>query len=67
MGGGIDVDSKGILWSSANIGAIRLDPNTGQYTDYKSILPGGSPYGVTVDAEHLVGAGGGPKIARSSK
>ena len=51
VGGGIDVDSKGILWSSANIGAIRLDPKTGQYTDYQSILKGGSPYGVTVDSE----------------
>ena len=51
VGGGIDVDSKGILWTSANIGAIRLDPKTGQYTDYQSILKGGSPYGVTVDAE----------------
>ena len=51
VGGGIDVDSKGILWTSANIGAIRLDPKTGQYTDYQSIFKGGSPYGVVVDSE----------------
>jgi virginiamycin B lyase len=51
VGGGIDVDSKGILWSSANIGSIRLDPKTGQYTDYQSITKGGSPYGIVVDAE----------------
>ncbi len=51
VGGGLEVDSKGMIWTSANIGAIRLNPQTGEYTDYKSITKGGSPYGVTVDAE----------------
>jgi len=47
----MNIDSKGILWSSEPSGAMRLDPKTGVYTDYKSVRPGGSPYGMAVDSE----------------
>ncbi|OFV98517.1 MAG: hypothetical protein A3H28_09145 [Acidobacteria bacterium RIFCSPLOWO2_02_FULL_61_28] len=51
VGGHIEVDSKGNVWTSANVGAVKLNPATGEYTDYKSITPGGGIYGIAVDAE----------------
>jgi len=51
-GGHIEIDSKGLLFtSSPQAGIIRLDPATGKYTDYKALTPGGNPYGVAVDSE----------------
>jgi streptogramin lyase len=47
----IEVDSKGNLWTPASDGAARLNPQTGVYTQYKSITKGGSIYGIAVDAE----------------
>jgi len=51
IGGTIAVDSKGNLWATQPNGAFRLNPNTGEYTEYKSVTPGGNPYGITVDSE----------------
>jgi len=47
----IAMDSKGNIWSSARVGAIRLNPQTGEYTEYKTAIKGGLPYGMTVDSE----------------
>ena len=49
--GHIELDSKGNVWTSANVGAIKLNPATGEYTDYKSITPGGGIYGIGMDSE----------------
>ena len=47
------VDSKGNPWftHSSPDGAYRLDPNTGEYHDYRAVTKEGSPYGITVDAQ----------------
>ncbi len=51
-GGHIEVDSKGNVYTSArNTGIVRLDPETGEYTDYMALTPGGNPYGIGVDSE----------------
>ena len=51
-GGHIEIDSKGNLFTSApNTGIVKLNPATGEYTDYKALTPGMNPYGVAVDAE----------------
>lgn len=51
IGGTIAVDSKGTLWATFANGAVRLDPQTGQYTEFKAVTPGGNPYGITVDSQ----------------
>jgi streptogramin lyase len=33
----VDYDGKGRIWSSAPDGALRFDPNTGTFTEYKSV------------------------------
>ncbi|OFW27504.1 MAG: hypothetical protein A3J28_01695 [Acidobacteria bacterium RIFCSPLOWO2_12_FULL_60_22] len=50
-GGMIVVDSKGNVWSPYNDGFTRLNPETGEYTEYKGVTPGGNRYGITIDAE----------------
>ena len=47
----IDVDSKGNIWAVSNSGAVKLDPKTAKYSDYKSVTPGGNFYGFTLDAK----------------
>ena len=51
VGGSIAVDSKGNVWATASTGAVRLNPETGAYTDFKSVTKGGAPYGIAVDSE----------------
>ncbi len=51
---GVTVDSKGIVWAAQPNGAFRLDPETGEYTEFQSLTLGGIPYGITVDAEDNV-------------
>ena len=51
IGGTIAVDSKGNLWATQPTGAFRLNPKTGEYTEYKSVTPGGNQYGITIDSE----------------
>src|SRR5215468_4124732 len=41
----LDVDGKGKIWASAPDGAVRFDPVTEQFTDFKSIKPYQSPKG----------------------
>jgi streptogramin lyase len=47
LGGAVtmDVDGKGKIWASAADGAVRFDPVTEQFTDFKSIKPFKSPKG----------------------
>jgi streptogramin lyase len=47
LGGAVtlDVDGKGKIWASAPDGAVRFDPVTEQFTDFKSIKPYNSPKG----------------------
>ena len=41
LGGAVtmDVDGKGKIWASAADGAVRFDPVTEQFTDFKSVRP----------------------------
>lgn len=54
IGPTITVDSKGMLWSTQPNGLFKLNPQTGDYTEYKSFSKGGSPYGLAVDSEDNV-------------
>lgn len=47
LGGAVtmDVDGKGKIWASAPDGAVRFDPATEQFTDFKSVKPYNSPKG----------------------
>ena len=47
LGGAVtmDVDGKGNIWASAADGAVRFDPVTEQFTDFKSVKPYNSPKG----------------------
>jgi virginiamycin B lyase len=47
LGGAVtmDVDGKGKIWASAPDGAVRFDPVTEQFTDFKSVKPYKSPKG----------------------
>ena len=51
---GKDVDSKGNFWAAQPAGAYRLNPKTGEYSEFKSQTPLGRPYGLTVDPEDNV-------------
>jgi streptogramin lyase len=48
---GKDVDSKDTFWAAQPNGTYRLNPKTGEYTEFKSKTPLGRPYGLTVDSE----------------
>ncbi len=47
LGGAVtlDVDGKGKIWASAPDGAVRFDPVTEKFTDFKSLKPYQSPKG----------------------
>ena len=52
-GTSIDVDAKGNVWATTSSGALRFDPSTHEYKEYKSPTltdngPGGS-YGIAAD------------------
>lgn len=52
IGGMIAVDSKGNAWTPSGIGgAYRLNPETGEYTEFKAVTSRGNPYGLAIDAE----------------
>ena len=59
-GGHIDVDSEGNAWAPAAAGALRLNPNTGEYTYFPVPYPDDVPasnrnqYGLAVDAQDNV-------------
>lgn len=56
VGGAIDVDGKGKIWASTRTGAIRFDPDTGKFLEFKSVhfdteAGLGTTYGVAADSE----------------
>ena len=54
IGPTIITDSKGNVWATQSNGVFRLNPQTGEYTEFKSFTKGGNPYGIAVDAEDNV-------------
>ncbi|OFW27660.1 MAG: hypothetical protein A3J28_15015 [Acidobacteria bacterium RIFCSPLOWO2_12_FULL_60_22] len=51
---GVAIDSKGYAWAAQPNGAFRVNPATGEFTEYKAIFEKGFPYGITIDAEDNV-------------
>jgi streptogramin lyase len=56
VGGSFDVDGKGKIWASTREGAIRFDPETGKFQEFKSLHYAneegtGNTYGVAADSE----------------
>lgn len=51
---GKEVDSKGNVWGSQPTGVHRINPETGIYTEFKSVTPVGRPYDLTIDSEDNV-------------
>src|SRR5579885_1024246 len=53
VGGTIDVDYQGIVCASGDEGALRFDPSTNKFQEYKSLSAGyeGRTYGIAVDAD----------------
>jgi streptogramin lyase len=51
--GTLDVDGRGMVWASTQKGAIRFDPRTATFQEFKSLTPGyeGRTYGIAVDAD----------------
>ena len=51
--GTLDVDGHGMVWATTNAGAMRYDPATGKFQEFRSLTPGtaGHTYGTAVDAE----------------
>ncbi len=52
----LDEDAKGNIWASTETGALRFDPNTRQFTEFRSVTQisaegTGPSYGVTGDHE----------------
>jgi streptogramin lyase len=52
----VDIDNKGYVWSSSPVGALRFDPKTETFSEYKSITyktPQGTgvTYGAAVDRD----------------
>lgn len=57
MGGfhnGKEVDSKGNAWATQPTGAVRINPETGVYTEFKAVTPLGRPYDMAIDSEDKV-------------
>ena len=48
------VDSTGNLWGSQQNGAHRINPQTGEWTEFKAITPYGRPYDLAIDREDKV-------------
>jgi len=41
----IDVDGKGMVWASTPRGAVRFDPSSEKFTEFKSVIPEKNPRG----------------------
>ncbi len=52
LGGAVtmDVDGKGKIWASTPTGAVRFDPLTEKFTDFKSVTPAAKGSGATYGA-----------------
>ena len=56
MGGTLDVDGKGFIWATTEVGAIRFNPTTHEFTEFKSLTfknedGVGNTYGLAGDRE----------------
>ena len=51
---GKEVDSKGNVWATQPTGVVRIIPETGVYTEFKSVTPIGRPYDMAIDSEDKV-------------
>ena len=56
VGGTLDIDGKGYVWATTNVGAIRFDPNTHEFKEFKSLTYKnadgvGNTYGLAADRE----------------
>lgn len=54
VGGSLDLDVKnGYVWMSSDKGALRFDPTTNTFQEFRSVTqrPGSQTYGVAVDAD----------------
>lgn len=49
VGGFVNVDGKNKVWAVTRTGALRFDPETKQFTEFKSPTPGQVPYGANYD------------------
>ena len=47
----VDEDGQGHIWGNTATGAIRFNPTTGEFTDFKSLTQPGSTYGATADRD----------------
>ncbi len=48
------VDSKGYVWGSQPTGLFRVDPGTGEYTEFKALTPFGRSYDMAIDREEKI-------------
>lgn len=56
VGGTLDIDGKGYVWATTNVGAIRFNPNSHEFTEFKSLTYKnadgvGNTYGLAADRE----------------
>ena len=49
VGSFVNVDGKNKVWTVTRTGALRFDPDTKQFTEFKSPTPGQVPYGSNYD------------------
>jgi Carboxypeptidase regulatory-like domain len=49
MSHGVDVDTKGNVWGSTGLGAVRMNIETGEITEFKTLTPDSRPYDIGID------------------
>jgi streptogramin lyase len=49
MSHGVDVDTKGNVWGSTGLGAVRMNLATGEVTEFKTVTPDSRPYDIGID------------------
>ena len=48
------MDSKEYLWGSQPTGLFRVDPQTGEYKEYRALTPFGRSYDMTIDRDEKI-------------
>ena len=56
--GAVEVDGKGKIWASTRTGAERFDPDTGKFTEFKSVTIKPMAKGVMIGASATYGVAG---------
>ena len=46
---GTDVDTNGNVWGSTSFGTVRMNPDTGEWVEFKSLTPWSRPYDLGID------------------